>query len=586
MSQRTFATRVGFVVLSFVLGFVARDSRGSTPAQVLVVVNDSNPVSVAIGNYYAGLRAIPAVNVFHLPNGTPSVETISRADYNSYFRDAIKTYITVTQPQLAAQIKYIVLTKYVPIRVAGNNNASVDSELTLLLTTALPDAGQPNWITNPYFNKNVHFAQYTGTTPHFLVARLDGYEDNVDPQTGIPGDVKALIDRAQNPSSSGQFVLDKDPSKTGGYLIGNTWMETAATTLTSYGLNVTLDATNQFLFNQPNVIGYASWGSNDSFTAGPPYYGDVPAGSGNVYPGSWLAGALVTDYVSTNGRTFLKAGQSYGQSLIADLIHLGASGAAGYVDEPFLQACVHPDILFSRYVTGYDAIEAYYMAMPYLSWQNVVVVDPLMRSGIQVILPPTIAAAFPDRGSHGGGTTVFISGANLGNIGDAVAVKFDGVTSQNASFVGQNSISAEAPPHVPGKVDLSVTVANGTVTKVGGFLYLPALQLSGSSSIGQNATLEIDGTYNEKYLLFLGSSLSNISYPPYGTLLLDPSQVFVTLLSAPFATFQDRATLPLPIPADPNLVGLTAHLQAIVGDLVANSPANYFTNKVSLTIAP
>ncbi len=583
MSRRTSPAFHGSIVA---LGLLASASLAATPSQVLVVVNDSNPVSVAIGNYYAGLRAIPAVNVCHLPNGTPSGETISRADYNSFFRDAIKNYLTVTQPQLQNQIEYIVLTKYVPIRVAGTNNASVDSELTLLLTTSLPDAGQPMWITNPYFNKNVHFPQFTGATPRFLVARLDGYEDNVDPVTGIPGDVKALIDRAQSPATSGTFVLDKDPSKTGGYLVGNTWMDNASTLLASYGQSVVTDATTTFLFNQPNILGYASWGSNDSYTAGPPYYGEVPAGSGNVYPGQWLNGALVTDYVSTNGRTFLKSGQSYGQSLIADLIHLGASGAAGYVDEPFLQACVHPDILFSRYLTGYDAIEAYYMAMPYLSWQNVAVVDPLMRSGIQVVLPPSIAAVFPDRGSHAGGTTVFVSGSNIGNIGDAVSAAFDGVASPNASFVGASSVSAIAPPHAPGRVDVSVTVVNGTATKTGAFLYLPALQLSGSSSIGQNASLEIDGSYNEKYLLFLGSSPASIPFPPYGTLLLDPSQVFVSLLSGAFATFQDRVTLPLPIPADPNLVGVTAQLQAIVGDLAASSPANYFTNRVSLTIAP
>lgn len=575
-------------ILSLVLlaGVFVPSSRGAaTPSQVLVVVNDSHPVSVAIGNYYAGLRNIPAVNVFHLPVGTPTGETISRTDYNTKFRDVIKTYLSVTQPQLQTQIKYIVLTKYVPIRVSGTNNASLDSELTLLFSPSLPDNGQPQWLTNGYFNKNQPFASYTGTNPKYLVARLDGYDDNIDLATGIPGDIKALIDRAQNPATSGTFVLDKDPTKGGGYLVGNTWMETAATTLQSWGQNVVLDANTQFLFNQPNIIGYASWGSNDGFTAGPPYYGEVPVGSGNVYPGNWLNGAIVTDYVSTNGRTFLKAGQSYGQSLIADLIHLGASGAAGYVDEPFLQACVHPDILFARYLTGFDAIEAYYMAMPYLSWQNVVVVDPLMRSGIQVILPPSIASVFPDRGSHEGGTTVFLSGQNMGNVGDTVSVSFGGVLSPSATFLGNNSVSAVVPAHDPGKVDITITVANGSGTKTNAFLYLPGLQLSGSSSIGQNASLEIDGFIGDKWLLFLGSSPATIPAPPYGTLLLDPSQFFVSLLSGAFPTFQDRSTLTLPIPADSNLIGITAHLQAVVGDLTG-SANNYFTNRQSLTIAP
>jgi tetratricopeptide (TPR) repeat protein len=47
------------------------------------------------------------------------------------------------------------------------------------------------------------------------------------------------------------------------------------------------------------------------------------------------------------------------------------------VAEPFLDATIRPDILFPAYLSGFTLAEAYYLAMPYLSWQTVVVGDPL-----------------------------------------------------------------------------------------------------------------------------------------------------------------------------------------------------------------
>ncbi|MBL8767630.1 MAG: TIGR03790 family protein [Planctomycetes bacterium] len=558
---------------------------GATPAQVLVVVNDASPISQAVGAYYAQVRAIPAINVFHLPPTSPTTELITRTQYNAQIRDPIKTYLSVTQPQLQTQIKYIVLTKGVPIRVTGTNEASVDSELTMLFSPIVGDNGQQSWYVNPYFNKKQSFASFTGNGPRYLVCRLDGYEDNVDAATGVPGDITGLIDRAQNPASAGVFLLDQDPSKGGGYQVGNDWMANANTQLTTLGQSIVFDQTNTFRSNVGPMLGYASWGSNDAFTAGAPYYGQIPAGTGPLYPGTFANGAIVTDYVSTNGRTFLKSGQVYGQSLIADLIHLGACGAAGFVAEPFLQACVHPDILFSRYLNGYDAAEAYYMAVPYLSWMNLVVVDPLMKSAIVAQFPPTITQVFPDRGDQAGGGSTFISGTYLGAAGDAVSVTIGGVPA-SAAFFGPDILQATVPPLPPGPHDVVVTVANGTATKVAAFLALPALKLGGSASIGQTANLDLNGDYADGYLVFLGAGTASLPAPPHGTFLLDPNTLLVPFVSGAFGAFQDRLTLPLPLPPDANLIGLSAHFQGVFGDLVAGSSATQLTNRVTLTIAP
>ena len=66
------------------------------------------------------------------------------------------------------------------------------------------------------------------------------------------------------------------------------------------------------------------------------------------------------------------------ESLIGDLIRDGATGASGQVGEPYLLGAVRPEILFPAYVAGFNLAEAFYLATPALSWQTVIVGDPLL----------------------------------------------------------------------------------------------------------------------------------------------------------------------------------------------------------------
>ena len=45
--------------------------------------------------------------------------------------------------------------------------------------------------------------------------------------------------------------------------------------------------------------------------------------------------------------------------------------------QPFLQGSIRPQILFPAYVEGFNLIESFYLAMPFLSWQTIVIGDPL-----------------------------------------------------------------------------------------------------------------------------------------------------------------------------------------------------------------
>jgi hypothetical protein len=45
----------------------------------------------------------------------------------------------------------------------------------------------------------------------------------------------------------------------------------------------------------------------------------------------------------------------------------------------YLEYTPHPDQLFTAYFHGRNLAESYYVAIPGLSWQNIVVGDPLCK---------------------------------------------------------------------------------------------------------------------------------------------------------------------------------------------------------------
>jgi Flp pilus assembly protein TadD len=108
-------------------------------------------------------------------------------------------------------------------------------------------------------------------------------------------------------------------------------------------------------------------------------------------------------FVSTDGRTFQEppadwkpgrtnrpAGQfgSGSQSMAADLVREGATGVSAHVSEPYLDATIRPQILFPAYLAGFNLAEAFYLAMPFLGWQTMILGDPLVAPFRDAPLPP------------------------------------------------------------------------------------------------------------------------------------------------------------------------------------------------------
>jgi uncharacterized protein (TIGR03790 family) len=343
---------------------------------VAVVVNDNSADSQRIGEYYARTRGLPQSNILRIQ--TSSEEAIER---NAYARTIEQPLgLAIRRAGLQDRLLYLVLTKGVPLRIVGTTglngtHASVDSELTLLYRRLV---GQPTSlegkIDNPYYlgAREIGEARPFSHREHdiYLVTRIDAF--TVD-------QALALIDRAQVPAKDGRIVLDQR----GAAGSGGQWLEQAARRLADQGQGsrVVLETTANAAPGEKAVLGYYSPAASDL----------APNRVRSVGMG-FAPGSIAASLASFDARTFRQPPDDWrptslpdkaawfegsGDPLIGDLIRDGVTGVSGQVAESFVLGAVRPEILFPAYVAGFNLAEAFYLAVPTLSWQTVVVGDPL-----------------------------------------------------------------------------------------------------------------------------------------------------------------------------------------------------------------
>jgi len=355
-----------------------RTAAAQSAENVAVVINDNSSSSQRIGEYYARKHALPSANVIRIKTSTD--EMLDRLTYLTSIETPIAA--ALAKQNLQDRILYLVLTKGIPLRVSGTNGAqgstaSVDSELTLLYRRMTgQNAPIPGRIDNPYFlgTRSIDQARLFSHRQQdiYLVARIDAFTVE---------EALALIDKATAATSDGRVVLDERDALIDH--VADDWLSDAAARLSARGAGdrVVLEKTVKPVSDVQQVIGYYSWGSND------------PQNRRRKVQMGFVPGALAATYVSSDARTFHEPPSTWApsdnwkdrsslfegspQSLIGDLIREGATGVAGHVTEPFLQSTIRPNILFPAYFAGFNLVESFYLAMPHLSWQTVVIGDPL-----------------------------------------------------------------------------------------------------------------------------------------------------------------------------------------------------------------
>ncbi len=376
----------GFVFCTLVVaGGIDDSSRSDLANRVVVLANASDPESVRLAHYYVEKRGVPVGNIVALPMS--SAETTSWPEFIGTIyqplQDAlvakgwIDAFPTTMTDNIGRKrygisghrISYLVVCRGVPLRVndepqfhrsqpslrlkpdLGTNAGAVDSELSMLAYSTYEING---WVPNPLFG--VDQASMPGAVPVVKVARLDGPSF---------ADAAGLVDHALEAEGTGllgrSYVTVRGPHR-----LGERWLEQAAAELDSMGFDGDVDREDSNLpatarFDAPAL--YFGWYTQD--LSGP-----------MVLPGfRFPPGAIALHIHSYSAHTLRSPTAGWCGPLVAR----GVTATFGSVFEPYLEFTLQPQMLLRALKQGRNLGDAAYYATPALSWQAIVIGDPLYR---------------------------------------------------------------------------------------------------------------------------------------------------------------------------------------------------------------
>jgi uncharacterized protein (TIGR03790 family) len=379
-----------------------------SPDEVVVVANSRATDSVKLAKYYMKTRSIPPEHLIKVR--TTWEETCDRKDYDKNIAAPVNEAITKlrttklirgvvtiygvplkirpptldfddedevkklrqqieqmqqniesTNPKEQIGIKEQIksLQTKIELLLQTDLRASVDSELALVLA---PEYPLENWLPNPFFlgfqNKDLLLKR----NDVLIVSRLDGptaetvrriIDDSVmAEQNGLQG--TAYFDaRWQKPQTN---------ERQSGYAFYDRALHIAAANLTEHGhLPVVIDDRPE-LFEEgscPDAALYSGWYSLGKY----------------VDAFEWKPGSVGFHIASSECATLKRQGS---QVWCKRMLEEGVAATIGPVYEPYVQAFPPPDLFFTKLNEGYLTLgEVYLISLPFLSWQMVLIGDPL-----------------------------------------------------------------------------------------------------------------------------------------------------------------------------------------------------------------
>jgi uncharacterized protein (TIGR03790 family) len=372
-------------LIGFLL-FLSMLAHGSvTPERVIIVANANEMESVALAEFYAQQRNIPAANIIALP--LPSAETIPLSSFvNDIFNPLREALLTTDWIRgvprnvkdrygrdealiVGHRIGYLVLCKGVPLRFENDaalleyapaemdarlkfNRAAVDSELSLL---AAPSRTMIFHLPNPFFEQQQPALNIQQAIVR--VGRIDG---------PTYADARRLVTdaiKAEQTGLHGRVYVDAR----GPHANGNQWFTDAATQLQTAGFDVEIrherDVLRDWEHRLDGIAFYLGWYRQDAY-------------------GAWLDPRLQTMpgaigfHLHSFSATSLRVDNRW---WVGPLIRRGVAASVGNVYEPYLDFTHRPNLFVEALLQGKQWGEAVYYSLPVLSWQNLAIGDPLYR---------------------------------------------------------------------------------------------------------------------------------------------------------------------------------------------------------------
>jgi len=403
-----------FVFILLLLASLIFSSPGLAlqPDEILLLTNRNNFDSLKLAKYYQNHRQIPQDNLLQV--AMTDKEDCSRTEYEQKLLTPLRDYLN-KHPE--KKIRCLLLFCGIPLRVAAPEltntewrkvedlkyerkqidwqlqneklsdlekeqqqkkskqltaqikklqrsgaRAAVDSEIALVLNQSY---SLDRWQPNPYF---VGFSRQKNQLPFtkdqvLFVSRLDG---------PTPQIVRRMIDDSLYAEQHGlhgdawfdaRWPLPKKKQLQGYALYDASIHKAADLTGKISSLTVHLDQTKALF--QPgeahNAVLYCGWYSLGKY----------------IDAFDWQRGA-VGYHIASSEATTLKRTDS--QVWCKRMLEEGVAATIGPVAEPYVQGFPLPELFFGYLLDGYyTLVESYFLSTPYLSWQMILLGDPLYR---------------------------------------------------------------------------------------------------------------------------------------------------------------------------------------------------------------
>ncbi len=343
------------------------------PSQVVVVYNADSALSTRAAQRYVQQRRIPDEHMVGL-SGVKGGH-ISREDFeekvvkpllfaghqngwrwpSGYTQGSTKRILAmVLMPDLPLGINAIPRPEGTPApKPMEVDYAAMDSEL-MVLGGKLPPKGMYN---NPCFEKDIKLGiEYP---PVMAVCRIDAPDEE---------SINRMIDdpaRVEKRGLWGWVVVDQG----GPHQEGDAWLAKVATQARTSGQPLFYETSKSTLAESfplsTDTAVYFGWYTHPA--NGP--FAPKAAGDFRFAPGA------VAVHLHSNSASSVKNPGTWAPALLKR----GAAVSAGNVFEPYLGPSLHFDIFYDRLMKGCCVAEAALMASPVISWQCIILGDPLYR---------------------------------------------------------------------------------------------------------------------------------------------------------------------------------------------------------------
>lgn len=325
---------------------------GLEPQELGVLVNDADPLSVSIAEYYVAARAIPAANVVHLTLPSSTANAMTQAEF--------EPLATQVEAALPAEVQALLITWTKPYAV---DNMSVTSAFALGYRTIGDTCTDPN---SQFMSANPYLTAPDSTSPFSDL----GFRPAMTLPATTLEEAQAIIDRG---------IASDGTWPTGSAFLMNTSDQTRSARCI---LNPSFGWTNecQLLLDvwdseksgvEAGIVNAdAITGETDVL-----FYIQGLASVADIATNTYRPGA-VADHLTSYGGQIPTSGQmSAFQFLLG-----GATGSYGTVVEPcaYQQKFPDPSVLIPVYFGGATLIEAYWKSVDWPA-EGIFLGEPLAR---------------------------------------------------------------------------------------------------------------------------------------------------------------------------------------------------------------